>query len=547
MPSAISMDGTLIRQAILGEVALQSDMALQIDSHGVRLSDATVEGGLDLTAVAYDRPILFERCTFLGAIMLTRSKLDSFSLKDCRMLCVDARGAEIHGDLTISGGSLENPGQFAFNGHSMSVNGSVLFVDDLDAAGAVSLAWAQIGRRVVCNGTFRNPPQQVTALNWFEPIHCAINGFGVRIGKSLSFNSHMHAAGSFRAEGFVVFANATITDGIYFIGGSITAGHAAAQTTAVQSSGDSATRYVIKAGAGLSLHNVQMGELVLSGIERFEGLLSLRAAVIRTIADDATFWRDPVTGLARSGMAIELDGCTYRAFTHNMVSATPVDWRVRLQWLKAQIPQHLSTEFRSQPFTQCAEVLRKMGDDHGARMILFERERLRLQSGDARLWDRIVGRAFGVVAGHGYKNYYALYWALGIWLAGAAVFGIANRLGEMRPASEHVIVDETYQRTGRVPSDYEPLKAVLFSADVLLPIVDFSQKRFWLPRDAGERAPDAARAFPSQPEWLTGSLNWLFAGWFPKLYYYFEIAMGWVLASIAVAGFSGHLARKGEE
>jgi hypothetical protein len=39
----------------------------------------------------------------------------------------------------------------------------------------------------------------------------------------------------------------------------------------------------------------------------------------------------------------------------------------------------------------------------------------------------------------------------------------------------------------------------------------------------------------------------LFSGWFPKIYYYFEIAIGWVLASIAVAGFSGHLGRKGEE
>jgi hypothetical protein len=124
---------------------------------------------------------------------------------------------------------------------------------------------------------------------------------------------------------------------------------------------------------------------------------------------------------------------------------------------------------------------------------------------------------------------------------------MADRLGEMRPASEHVIVDDSYQRSGHIPKDYEPLKPLLFSADILLPIVDFGKKRFWLPRDADERAPDAATAFPSQPSWVARSLNWLFSGWFAKLFYCFEIAIGWVLASIAVAGFSGHLGRKSEE
>jgi hypothetical protein len=180
-----------------------------------------------------------------------------------------------------------------------------------------------------------------------------------------------------------------------------------------------------------------------------------------------------------------------------------------------------------------------------ARPIIFER--CTFLGALVLLWERLFGYAFGILAGHGYKNYYALYWAVGVWLTGSAVFGVADRLGEMRPASEHVIVDESYQRTGHVPADYEPPKPRLFSADILLPIVDFSQKRFWLPRDAHERTSDSARAFPSQPSWVAQSLNWLFLGWFPKIYYYFEIAIGWVLASIAVAGFSGHLGRKGEE
>jgi hypothetical protein len=42
-PSLVSMDGDLIRRAILCELALPANAPLQIDSHGARLTDATVE------------------------------------------------------------------------------------------------------------------------------------------------------------------------------------------------------------------------------------------------------------------------------------------------------------------------------------------------------------------------------------------------------------------------------------------------------------------------------------------------------------------------
>jgi hypothetical protein len=99
--------------------------------------------------VEFDRPIVFSRCNFEGAINLACSRLDTFTLRDCRAISIDACGARLRGDLTISGGSLENPGGFAFNGQSMSVGGSVLFVDDSLAVGAVSVAYAAIEGRLI--------------------------------------------------------------------------------------------------------------------------------------------------------------------------------------------------------------------------------------------------------------------------------------------------------------------------------------------------------------------------------------------------------------
>jgi hypothetical protein len=537
----------LIRQAIVGEAAPPADSPLRIDSHGASLDGAAIDGRLDLTSVEYSRPIAFTRCTFDDRIDVSGAKLDTLTLRDCRAPGIDAVATSLRGDLIISGGQLVCPGGLAFNGPSMSIGGSLMFVDDSLAVGAVSFALANISGRVVCNGTFRNPLAIASSFDWYAPLYSAINGFGATVGQSLGFGTKLNATGEPCVEGFVILANAKIGTGIYFVSGSITRGAQAGVPQECDIQGDPSTRFAIKSGAAFYLHNVEAGELVLTNFLCFEGLLSLRGARLGTIADDGTLWRDSKTGLVRKGVALDLDGCTYSGFTGSMSSSTRMDWRTRLSWLKTQIPEYLSSEFHPQPFTQCAQVMRSMGDLHGSHMVLLERERLRLRSPKVHLWERLTGRLLGLVAGHGYKSYYALYWALAVWLVGGVIFSVADRLGQMRPASEHVLVDDSYRRTGEIPKDYEPLKPFLYSADILLPIVDIGQEKFWLPRDSGERPANAATAFPHAPRWVASALNWLFGGWIQKTYYYFEIAMGWLLVSIALAGFSGHLGHKGEE
>jgi len=289
-----------------------------------------------------------------------------------------------------------------------------------------------------------------------------------------------------------------------------------------------------------------MDALVITGIRRFEGTFDLQGATTAAIAEDCTLWRDPATGEIRENTSIELDGLIYKTFLHPVDGPLDISWQTRLQWLKMQRRENWTVDFHPQPFTQCAEVLRNMGNTHDASMLLFERERLRLRSRNVGWWEKIGGRALGIFAGYGYRTQRALYWAVGVWLVGAVVFGLASQLSQMRPASEHVIVEADYQQTGKIPRDYEPLKPALYSLDLLLPIVELGQERFWLPRDAGERNPNAAAAFPRLPSWTARALDWLIGGWLPKAYYYFEIAMGWVLITTAIAGFSGHL-RRGEK
>ena len=117
----------------------------------------------------------------------------------------------------------------------------------------------------------------------------------------------------------------------------------------------------------------------------------------------------------------------------------------------------------------------------------------------------------------------------------------------MRPADSHILVEHEYQETLRPPTDYEPVNPLLYSADILLPIVELGQQEYWIPRNAGEHIADVDHAFPNLALPLRNAIAWAFGGWLPKAYYYFEIFMGWLLVSIVIAGFSGLLGHAKEE
>jgi hypothetical protein len=523
------LSGEFIRKALLGKSEIPPDCRLTVDDRGARMDGVTVEGGLDLSAVKFDRPIAFEHCTFEGPISLRLAELKDVSLTSSKIPRIDAVKANIADDFDLSGAQIECPGRIAIDGQTIHVGGSVSLASGFSVYGAVNLMVANIGGVLDCtDGTFRHPfPETVGEVpvaidDWRNPVNDALNCIGAKIGGAVSLS------GNFLAEGIVMFSNAEIGMGLYVIGASFLSGG--------------------RSRSGLHLLVSRIGSaLIFEGVRVFEGPLSLIGAITNRLVDDGSLWLEPDTRKPRTGVTIELDDFRYSAFIDPTGGHTDISWRTRLTWLKMQPKGTLETDFHPQPFTQLAEVLRNMGDAHGARMILFERERLRLKAKNVRFWEKVGGHALGALAGYGYKNHYALYWALGVWLLGALVFGVADRLGEMRPADPHVLAEAHYQATLLPPTDYEPVNALLYSADIFLPIVELGQQQYWIPRNAGERAPDAKAAFPRLHHSLLPVMNWLFGGWLPKAYYYFEIAMGWLLVSIVIAGFSGLLGHAREE
>ena len=286
------------------------------------------------------------------------------------------------------------------------------------------------------------------------------------------------------------------------------------------------------------------GSLILRAGAQVEGVVDLIGSEIAAMNDDPACWP------AR----LRLDRCVYGAFVGNW-EANAGD---RIAWLDRHDP---AMGFRAQPWEQCAKVLREMGHPEDARAVLIEKERrqrrarrLRMRDGPLRHWRRATDGLLGAVVGYGYRPTRAFVYAAVLWLVGAGVFLDAWREGGFMPNSAFLLRAPEWVRCGAASG--EPMElaapgadgaaltarglrgdgqsqldcwltetaesrslsafhALVYSADALLPVVEFGQEATWTP-DPDTPAGAAARV------WL-----WL------------QILAGWALSLLAVAGFSG--------
>jgi uncharacterized protein YjbI with pentapeptide repeats len=167
---------------------------------------------------------------------------------------------------------------------------------------------------------------------------------------------------------------------------------------------------------------------------------------------------------------LDLDGLTYRG-----VDATDKyeDWFGRFD------------HYAPQPYDQLALVVQSQGDSALATQIRYSgRERQRSEAGDGT-WVWLT--ALKLVIGYGYYPYYAMYWVIGLVLAGAGVLRLS---GEGR-------------RNG-MPY------GLAYSFDMLLPIIQLRKRH----SDIDVQ------------------------GW-SRYYFYGQKIMGWVLGSFLIAGLAG--------
>lgn len=275
------------------------------------------------------------------------------------------------------------------------------------------------------------------------------------------------------------------------------------------------------------------------------GVLDLAGAVIGHICDDPVCW-------PKGQGELVMNRCRYGAF---LGTGPPVDAQTRIRWLSLQDEARWGQDFWPQPWEHCAKVLREMGHQADARAILIEKEKRQRAARRARLRDQAksVDAAWlgfwdwllGVTVRYGRQPLRAFLWLFIFWGLGCGIYWKAGHEDAIKPNNAFVLrsaewaycapgyqtqsadeklasrnQDETqracFERQAEALS-YPRFNPLIYSADTLLPIVHLEMQEYWIPNETA--------ASP----WGQGARIFLWA----------QIALGWALSLLAVAGFSG--------
>jgi hypothetical protein len=135
------------------------------------------------------------------------------------------------------------------------------------------------------------------------------------------------------------------------------------------------------------------------------------------------------------------------------------------------------------------------------------------------LFGALWGGLLKATIGYGHRPLLAVFWSLAVILIGWGVARIGHRAGVMRPTWP-----ENSPRSGDDP--YEELHPFLYSIDLFFPFVNFHQEHYWWPdaNTSGECV-------------ILGQIR--FSGRTMRYYLWGQIAAGWLLSAIFLAGVTG--------
>lgn len=283
-----------------------------------------------------------------------------------------------------------------------------------------------------------------------DPGGVALDASAVQIGRIEA--ERLHATGTVNLRGAVVT-------------GQVNLAHARLSAPDATGPRTAAPAVALRASSGT------IGELWLIA-SRIEGVLNLRRSQIGRLYLTPEAARGP----------IRMDGLTYTS----LIPRLPPEERIRT--LQADPDGYLP-----QPYQQLAASYQAVGDDAAARAVRLAGLR---QSRATLPWPaRIWGHLLDITVGYGYRPGRAARWLALLTAVGTVVFGLHHP----PPLSP-----------GEAPG-FNPL---VYTLDLLLPIIDFGQERAFAPQ---------------------GAYQWLS---------YLLIASGWILATTVIAGLSRALNRQ---
>jgi hypothetical protein len=494
------VDGMLrLDQAkVTGQVSLRDANvgATKTFADAVPAFGISIDGGLELAGLTARGMVSIQVAKITGSVDLSRARLANpggraFSADSAeiggRLLGheivadgeVTLQNARIAASLTLTGATISNRGAVAVNldrsiigvchGAGLTCTGRFSFAgahiaSGLDLSGAtidagtgeLSLA----GDGAVVDGTLAL--SQLRARGELSLRSIRVGRAVLMIGADLENQGDIACRFSgAEVAGDVIGLRTSVVGGIRMTGGRI-AGRLNLEQVRIANPGSHA----------ISARALAAGQLSLVPAEPIKGLVDFSHARIEVYRDDPDTWPD----------ALSIDGMTYQALEPRLPA------RDRLRWL-ARDPAGP----QSQPYEHLAAHYVRIGQPEEARTVWYirEREQRREAAPLAKFWGVIQD----IILGYGYRPWRALTWLALLLIVGSVTFDL-----QPPPAIQ----------AGTAPH-FNP---VIYTLDLLLPLVDLGQKHAFNPSGAGQ--------------WLS----------------YVLIAAGWVLVT-TVAAAAARVLRRG--
>lgn len=537
-------DDNRIRAELVRFLALGGDDKHPVHEAGVQIAGAWITGPLRLSACEVGRRLNLIDCVMDAPLHAFDARIWSLNLSGSKIAGLRADRIEVRGNVTLRGGFTSDSTVSLVEakiGGGLDVAGALLAAADqtaLDASGAVIGGHVNLGNGFRADGTVRI--------------------VGARIGGDL-IGSHGRfdgqasvaiGADAVRVEGNALFEGAMMTGAVRLAGADI-GGHLSLDRVCI--SGDP---------LALQAEHLVVGHALMLREASIAGQVMMTDAQVAALADDLDSW---------PAAQVVLDGFRYARISGHGVSS-----EMRIAWLERQVPADIGDNFRPQPWEQLIRVLRDMGHSRGATLVAMEKQRALRRAGRignqaprpdfpewwtrrpalmaarqrfrrglsvvANHFARLLHDAYGLFAGFGYRPERIVVWMIGVWIGCALIFAQAAREGVIAPAEPTLLIaaldgtkrpsatagpgdcgvrnevrpDRYWYRCAGLPSEYPHFNAWLFSADLILPVVDFRQFAFWAPAATYITAKGEVRP-------MTG-------GMLSKVVQWFEVLFGWTMS-----------------
>jgi len=504
---------------------------------GLQAYAARITGQLDLSYVSIQFPLriircyIAEHCDFQyikipdlglgGSLAMAGINLESAEVRHHVLLGndflsqgkVDLRTARIGGTLDCVGGNFKNPNEEALAADSAVIGQSIL-LRDCTVDGDINLRRCHVGDNLECDGSsFKNPDGE------------ALTADAAEIGGSVFLRA------GFSAEGCVNLLAAQMggleCDNATFNNPDLSnAGGVALDLDSAQIRGSALLRSGFSANGTVNFRGCHIaGYLQIAGWDMSTGT----AELILSDASAASLWDDEASWPSKG--KLNLDG-----FVYGRIAEGPVGASDRLRWLDLQ-----PLPFKPQPYRQLAKVLRDMGDDEGARQVLFALEkrsraedRRKLLHAPARWLNLAEDKVYDATVGYGIYPGRAVWYLGGLTALGWLVHWRAQRMKAMAPTEKEAY--EEFHNSGQPPKRYPPFNPLIYSLENCIPLVKFGQDDHWQPdpnpeprvkpapgknwkEKLGNLAIGVGQAVTSPPtlrcfRWIMIGLGWLLATFF---------------------------------